>query len=170
MTTTTTTYNYNNGLLVETVAVTEDTPVDPPVDPPAGGGLLAIKSWAPPTDTAISCNNYLAYDAIRIDDLWIETVVPASGRVLVSLNAQTGQGVASKYEFWGLMIGSDVVAKGRVGYSTVFHRVTARFLVEGLTPGETVKLDWAHKTDQGGTANLYVGPEYGPAVMEVWGA
>lgn len=165
-TTTTTTYTYDSGVLVETVAVT----VTGTASEPPAGGLLAVKAWMPTTDTQIACNNYLDYDAVRIDDLWIEAVVPASGRVLVSLSAQTGQGVASKYEFWGLMIGAAVVAKGRVGYSTIFHRVTARFLVDGLTPGETVKLDWAHKTEQGGTSNLYVGPEWGPAVMEVWAA
>lgn len=136
----------------------------------SGGGLLAVKSWTPEVDRLVTCENWDRYEGMHRSDLWVDVTAPESGRVLVSFSAMTGQGVEGLYEYWGVTLADEtVLAGGRVGASTAQHRVSARFLVE-LEPGVPTRLFWAHRSDRGGTANLYAGPSYGPAVIEVWTA
>lgn len=135
-----------------------------------GSGLIALKSWTPTTDYVLTCENYAGLLPMRPADLFVELVVPASGRVLVSASAMSAQSEPDLFEYWGIMLGDEVLAEGRVGFGDVQHRVTARFVIDGLEPGAMVRLDLAHRSDEGGSANLFLGPTYGPAVLEVWAA
>lgn len=136
----------------------------------AGGSLLAVKQWTPKQDVVLICDNYEGLLPMRPADLWVEAVIPASGQVLVVVSAQTANSQPGLYDYWGLMIGEEVVAQARVGLGTTEHRVTARFVIDHLAPGELVRIDVAHRSDRGGSANLFLGPTYGPATIEVWSA
>lgn len=137
---------------------------------PTGTQLLAVKQWTPGNDYRLICENFDGLLPMRKADLYITFTAPPSGTVLVSASAMSAQSEPDLYEYWGLMRGDEVVAEGMVGYGDDQHRVTARFVVDDLTPGEEVRLDLAHRSDEGGTANLFLGPSYGPAVLEVWSA
>lgn len=137
---------------------------------PAGSELIAVKQWTPGSDYVLMCDNYEGLLPMRKADLFVTFTAPPSGTVVVSASAMSAQSEPDLYEYWGLMLGDEVVAEGMVGYGDQRHRVTARFVVDQLEPGEMVRLDLAHRSDHGGQANLYLGPTYGPAVLEVWSA
>jgi hypothetical protein len=144
------------------------TPVPAETIEGGGGTLLAVKQWTPKDDLVLICENYEGLLPMRPADLWLEVDVPASGRVLVSVSATTANSEPGLADVWGLMVGDEVVAETHVGRGDTEHRVTARFLVE-LPPGPA-RIDVAHRSDRGGSANLFLGPSYGPATIEVWAA
>lgn len=144
------------------------TPVPAETIEGAGGSLLAVKQWTPERDVVLICENWDGLLPMRPADLWIEVDVPASGRVLVVVSAQTANSEPGLYDYWGLMVGDEVIAQARVGLGDTEHRVDARFLVE-LEPGLT-RIDVAHRSDRGGAATMFLGPTYGPATIEAWSA
>jgi hypothetical protein len=135
-----------------------------------GPGLLALRQWTPTRDVVLMCENYERLLPMRPADLWVDATVPASGRVLLSVSAETSNSEDGLGDYWGIMVGDEVVATGRAGVGDIPHRVTARFVIDDLPPGEVVRFDVAHRSDEGGTANIYLGPTHGPAVLEVWSA
>lgn len=135
-----------------------------------GPGLIALRQWTPRRDLRLICENYDEMLPMRPADLWVTATVPDTGRVLIVASAQSANSEPDLGDYWGVMIGDDVVASGLVGVGDEPKRAVARFVVEGLTPGEEVRFDIAHRSDEGGTANIYLGPTYGPAVIEVYSA
>lgn len=143
----------------------------------SGGVNLQRLEYPGPGGTSHDYSTSLAtYSAVDSTNLSINFVVPASGNVRINLEAY-GYGVAGAAVLeWGIGPhgGSPSHTKGvSAADNSRGNRLTASFLITGLTPGANLVYDWffasgaAGQTvhtivDDGTPANAA-----GPAVMEV---
>lgn len=99
--------------------------------------------------------------ALFVASLWADLTSPASTTVL-KLGVRDAVGDVA---------GSDVRAMlGLSGAAQQFDRLSVRVPIVGLVAGATIagwKLSAARSTGAG-VINLYAGPTFGPAVLEVW--
>lgn len=132
-------------------------------------GLLAVVSHNPGSlQTQTASTSDADVDAAN---LVVSLTVPTSGAVLVGLSAMARRESAAQYLQWTLRQGSTTVATQAVQLEyTAESRVSARFLVSGLTPATTVTYKWGHLAASGGAGRTKWGGIAGAAVMEVWAA
>lgn len=128
---------------------------------------LAYVAYRASTDISIASTTSTTLVDVSATNLAVTFTVPPSGRVMVFLNALADSSASVVY--WGLREDSSIVASTqswalyqaanseRMGYSEI---------VTGLTAGATKTWKWAHCVNSG-TAQLYCGPTYGSAIMEI---
>lgn len=136
--------------------------------------LLAYKTYAG-GDISTPSTTMIDADATN---LAVTFTVPASGKVLVRLTAQTCPDITAANQGaqhqWGLREGGSAIA----GPHTVSRDVTANgfiffnqaskaFVFTGLTPSASLTYKWAHKVTAG-TGRIGASSTNGEAVMEVW--
>ena len=147
---------------------------------PAAAGPLAVTQYDPSSTVAHSTTSATAVD-IDASNLAVTFTVPASGAVLVSLNALFRQSSETWLGGWSLREGTSEVAaaysvmEGWTAAPTGVHqsnkRLTYRRKFTGLTPGASLTWKWAAKTSGGMSTTTYGLSGGGqPAVMEVWAA
>jgi hypothetical protein len=140
---------------------------------PAGSSsnILAYVGYAQGTDTtlhAASTNTMTAMDATNVK---VTFTAPASGNVLVECSVLHDLNTAGN-TFWGLLDGGGstvaqvfAINQGTGGAFADYR--TAKFVVTGLTPGNSYTYKFAHRCTSG-TTNAYSGPTYGQAIMVVF--
>lgn len=154
--------------------------IDLPVT--ALSGLLAYTSYNP-TLTDFPTTSTAGED-LDATNLSVTFIVPASGKVLISLCA-TGFHSTSGVALMFLLRttgGANVAGTKRQVTSasaTTGQQIPIchRFILTGLTPGASVTYRWGVMCTAAGTCHIRygddgnaTGQEYGPAVMEVWAA
>jgi len=117
----------------------------------ASAGLLAAISYTAGTAYNIATDTLTDVDATN---LAITFTVPASGKVLVRLTGSCAAAGSATYQ-WGLReataeVGStQPVINNASASATSFQRLTATFLITGLTPGASKTYKWAHRSSTG---------------------
>lgn len=143
---------------------------------PSGGGggptaLLAVKQHRPSTTASYSTTS-TTYADVDATNLVVTFTAPASGQVLVRLNAYAATGASTGLD-WNLRDSvGDVANTGTATYSggSVEFRRTVTMVVSGLTAGTSYTWKWGHRRESGtGGATTYAGLRF-PAVMEIWSA
>ena len=146
----------------------------------ASGAPIAVTQYDPSSTVTHSTTSTTAVD-IDETNLAVTFTVPASGAVLVSLNALFRQSSETWLGGWSLREGSSEVTgayavmegwtTAPAGVNRSNKRMTYRRRFTGLTPGASLTWKWAAKTS-GGTSTTTYGLSGGgqPAVMEVWAA
>jgi hypothetical protein len=141
-------------------------------------GLLAVTSYNPNTQTTVSTTSTAGED-VDATNLTITFTVPASGKVLVVLDAVAYHATQAQYYMWVLRTtgGSNVAGTKRqiTGMDLTTARYCTRIYITGLTPGASVTYRWGHLV-QSSTGNIRYGDDgstvaqAGAATMEVWAA
>lgn len=136
---------------------------------PAVKRLLGRTVWTTGSRTVASVTSATPADVNAA--LAVTFTVPQSGEVLVCLTAYTWVGWNTVESKWCLRDGSTTVPGTiqRVSNNIQATRVSYRAWVDGLTPGEKLTWKWGAVGDGTDAAILAVGPDDGPAIMEVWG-
>lgn len=142
--------------------------------PPGGGGstvLLAVKQHRPTTTASYSTTSTTFAD-LDATNLAVTFTAPASGQVLVRLNAYAATGASTGLD-WNLRDSSgDIANTGTATFSgaSIEFRRTVTMVISGLTPGASYTWKWGQRRESGtGGATTYAGLRF-PAVMEVWAA
>lgn len=146
----------------------------------SSSGLLAIVRYNPATGVKASTTSTTPV-AVDATNLTISFTAPASGKVLVRLNAIAGLTSNADLGYWGLLQHSTTNLVGDleavVSSTAEAFRATAPIYLTGLTAGQTYQYDWAHAAQSGATmstdyggANSTGANNFGPAIMEVWSA
>jgi hypothetical protein len=139
-----------------------------------GSGLLAVNQYAPTSQTVYSSSGTAMQD-VDATNMAVTFTAPASGNVLVRLNAFTDSNSAAGDMFWGLRESTtDLPGIARLlrgandeGYNSV------AFYLTGISGGShTYK--WAFGASSG-TVRIIIQDgsaigEWGPGIMEVWSA
>jgi hypothetical protein len=126
-----------------------------------GGGILAALSYSGGSTATVSTTSSTMAD-VDATNLAITFDVPASGKVVVTLNGWlAGAGPSTTYN-WGLRESTTTVADAIVAFATgsAQFRETVRFLITGLTPGASKTYKWAHRLSSGSNSS---GITYGGA-------
>jgi len=112
------------------------------------------------------------------NNLTIKFVAPASGSVIVRLQAYAAVTNATAYQNWYLVnhgttaiVGVPQNALGQAASATI----TVDYLITGLIPGNAYQYDWAAAASAASSSIIFAGPgtgghTYGAAVMEVLAA
>lgn len=143
---------------------------------PGGGGggsgaLLALTNYNPATGVVVSTTSTTAADA-DATNLSIAFTAPASGQVIVRLNALGTQTASGASVRWYIREGTTTVG---VRYMTASKNTAwdflgaATYVVTGLTPGSSHTYKWGHSVSSG-QSNISAGGTTGAAIMEVWAA
>lgn len=142
-----------------------------------GGGtkLLGRASYGPASDTvkSVVSTTPTAFDTTN---LRVTFTAPASGKVLVRTRANRDAAPTTTCAHGhGLLNGSTLVAGNPIGgKGGGAHYMERTYLVDGLTPGASISLDWCGwkaNAVAGGpslTAALSTIESYGAATMEVY--
>lgn len=148
-----------------------------------GSSLLASHQYAPGTIATYSvASSTIA--ALDTTNLTISFTAPASGNVLVVLQASGKSTTAGEPLAWtlflhgGSVIQADIVPVSLSSLANTYTSATASFLITGLTPGNSYQYDWAAGMIsasvtmgvQGVTSSTFSATNAGPAIMEVWSA
>lgn len=148
------------------------------VDISGGGGFLARLSYNPASQTVKSTTSTSA-SLVDVDatNLAITFTAPASGDVLVVLSAFADvSGTGWDFYQWGLREGTTKVAEGTVMRANTQAALSRRFLITGLTAGNSYTYKWAYAlltNPSAASARIIVGQAsqpFGPAIMEVHAA
>lgn len=139
----------------------------------AASALLAVKTYAPATDTVVGATTTSAtlVDADATNAA-ITFTAPASTNVLVRLSAVQSGASASYYAYWGLREATSIIGTqvnvGRQNLVGIW--AVATIYLAGIAAGShTYK--WGIASGNAGQAcGIYGGPTYGQIVMEVWAA
>jgi hypothetical protein len=129
---------------------------------------LAYVSYGPGSAAAIDTTSSTMADC-DATNLAITFTVPASGRVLVTLDGWVAaSGSATMYN-WGLRESTTTVGDLSVIYSQVDgqRRMRVPFLVTGLTPDASLTYKWAHRLSLGSTSSGISIITAQPAIMMV---
>lgn len=136
-------------------------------------GVLATTSYNPGTMLSVATSTTVVAD-VDAANLAVTFTVPASGRVLVSLEALvTCAGGSANSMNWHLREGSSTIAGPVfVAATTSVDNVRghARFLLTGLTPGDVKTYKFAHSRTGTGSTTTHSGGIAGPTTMVVQAA
>ncbi len=140
-----------------------------------GGGaseLIGLAYYRPATDVVIANGSSTTMADVDATNLHVPFLAPASGRVLVKMNALANSG--ANHGLWNVRDSSGDIAdtlQYMASYGGAFLNYYT-VVVEGLTPGASYDWKWGigHSSGGGGGMDLYGGPEFGQATMEVWSA
>ena len=140
-----------------------------------GGGLLAVAIYAPASLQIYSITGTSMAD-VDATNLKVTFTAPASGNVLVRLNAYADETVAAE-TYWGLRESSSDIA-GSIGriYRAIADEgyFSYAMYVTGVSGGShTYK--WSAAVSAGGTARIIIQDgsavaKWGAGIMEVWAA
>lgn len=144
----------------------------PTLDPAtAAGRVLAATRVAPATAADIVRSTSGSYDTTL---LTVTFTVPASGNVMIDLEASVVSNGANSFHSWQMRDAAGVVPGTRVpvDVDTTVRRKHATIIVTGLTPGQVKTWTWAAGLPTSLTSTLKVaGTETfdagGPAIMVV---
>jgi len=146
------------------------------------GWLLARQFYTPAAELSYALVNAppgasLA-QTLDANNLTIKFVAPASGSVIVRLQAYAAVTNATAYQNWYLVnhgttaiVGVPQNALGQAASATI----TVDYLITGLIPGNAYQYDWAAAASAASSSIIFAGPgtgghTYGAAVMEVLAA
>lgn len=131
-----------------------------------GSSLLSYKAYASGSDTATfttSSSSQIDVDATNL--ITSSAVAPSSGFFLIIVEALMGGGFIQL----GVNEGGSSVAGPElsIGSAAGNIRIRAAFRV-AASPGTSHQYKFAWSTSGGSTGNIYTGPTYGKAKIEVW--
>jgi hypothetical protein len=131
-------------------------------------GLLAVCQYSTPANSAITTSSTTP-TAVDVGNLYLTFYAPPTGRVLLRASC-TGY-IASPGQ--GLFGFGDAVANRALGVMVALGDQSAAsraWILAGLTPGAsyTYYMNWM--TVDGTPLSIYLGPAYGPVVLEAWAA
>lgn len=136
------------------------------------GQVIGSKSYNPNPSVTTGTTS-ASYADVDATNLAVTFTVPASGSVIVRLEAHASSAVTSNYG-WGVRDGSTDLAGSTVLDAIAENaRITASFIITGLTPGASKTYKWSHARISGvGTTQMSYGQvsiavDYGAAVLLV---
>lgn len=137
-----------------------------------GGGALAVVRYAPASRQTYNTTSTSLVDADATNLVFSPT--PTGTKMLVRLTAMGFIQSSSGRLIWGLRDGAGTTLGEAqwVVYNqpTGAWRVSAVFLLEGLTAGVAQQIRWAFASGGAGSSSFYAadGSDIGPAVMEAY--
>lgn len=137
----------------------------------AASGLLGVKKVKAGTNVASYTTTSTSDVDVDSTNLAITFTAPASGAVIVRLSALCAMSAAGNVTHWTVRESTSTVEDAtRVTEATEFVRRHVTFYIDSISAGShTYKWGW-YRDAGSGTCNIYTGPAYGQAVMEIWSA
>lgn len=143
-------------------------------------GIIAYQSFEIAGGDVLAPTHASALSDVDGTNLKIPFVVPASGKVLVRLNALVRMKDNSSQMLWGLRDNTTLADVGVTHQLVAYnqgntvnekaYRATAEFVVTGLTPGEAKNYRWGHRQTSSSATSAYKtsrGTAGGASVMTV---
>lgn len=130
-----------------------------------GSDLLAVKSYAPATDTTIGSTTSTSLVAVDTTNLRQSVTVPANGQLLITLEA-TSLNTAGPWHF-GVIVAGVAFEKTQMDPANTLAaaRKTLTVHLTGL-PAGVANVDFAFAATTG-TTTIYGGPTLGKAIMVI---
>lgn len=134
----------------------------------AASELLAHVAYAAGSDAALLTTSSTSFVDVSAANVVVTFTAPPSGNVLVVMSALCNP--ANSQIFWGVRDGT--TNKTPEAYVTQVPNAAARnkasIKFTGLTPGNSYTWKMAMRMGTAVSGNLYTGPTFGQAIMEVW--
>lgn len=133
------------------------------------GTILGATSYRPGTATSndITSTTFVDADATN---LAVSFVAPDGGRVIVKLSCDAAAVTASSDYYWNLRdaVGDVSGSDFHAGFTTSPSRITAEFMMTGLSTGTTYTWKWGVRASaSANAARLRYGGQHGAAFMSV---
>jgi hypothetical protein len=137
---------------------------------PASAELLGYTAYAAGSDSALHTQNSNTMTDMDAANVLVTFTAPSSGNVLIRASVLHGSTSSAGDLYWGLVENTTTVATQYLSHPVgtgITIRMHATFIVTGLTPGHSYTYKLAHRVTAD-SATAYTGPNYGPALLEVW--
>jgi hypothetical protein len=137
--------------------------------PGTADGVLATVGYNPVGLTTYTVGTGSTPSAVDATNLDVTVTVPASGKIIVKLEALT-QNNSGGTMYWSLMTGGVIVTGTEVVVTTDTlpsgSRISSEILISGLTPGASVNYKWGARTLVA-AGSISAGGGIGQALMRV---
>lgn len=134
----------------------------------SGAGILGSSSYNPGVAVTPAAPQG-AFGFVDSTNLTVTFVAPSSGIVIGVLTARCYSSTGD-WVHWGVHNGTSDVTGSDAQCSPSNNRISHRFRVTGLTPGQSYTWKWRHYVEGTGAGSTVHGGSSGPAVMEVLAA